>query len=336
MLFNLIKYILILVFTYHPGHGQEESESISAIPLGLIGMGPHMTEKLLPGLDPHKFSLEYGCRQNLDALMIQKKQFSLHQITTDFMEVITAPTVQAIVVAGHPDNLHVPVVRATLEAGKAVFVEKPLSLNLEIVKELAKQAEQSKAICMVGFNMTHTPTVRRLQEKFSINEISEILITCSLGVKPKDEPFSTTFDNGFYFSFIHAVSILVKVMGEPIDIQVSGTKTTECANGYYFSASCKNDKNQTITLWFRNGIFPAGFNLGGYYKNQESEIIPFNFTEKNISSGNEKQHSYKNQLNDFYEAIQHNHQPENNFLRNLKIHEIMEEIKGKLKQEFNL
>lgn len=336
MLYNIIKYILILVFTYHSGQGQEESENVSAIPLGLIGMGPHMTEKLIPGLDPHKFNLEYGCRQNFDTLTVQKKQFSIHQITTDLKEVINAPTVQAIIVAGHPENLHVPVVRATLEAGKAVFVEKPLSLNLEIVKELAKQADKSKAICMVGFNMTHTPTVHLLAEKFSRNEISEILLTCSLGVKPKSEPFSTSFDNGFYFSFIHAVSILVKVMGEPTDIQVYGTKTTECTNGFYFSTTCKNQKNQIITLWFRNGLVPAGFNLGGYYKIQESEIIPFNLTEKNVPEGNEKQHSYKNQLDDFYDAIRHSRQPENNFQRNLQIHEIMEEIKGKLKQEFNL
>ncbi len=306
-------------------------EQHSPLKLGLIGMGAHMTEKLIPALNSTQFTLKYGCRQNLDALKIQQEEFGITQITTNFTDILNLAAVEAIVVAGNPEQLHVPVVKSALLADLPIFVEKPISLSIQTVREFAKQAEQSKVIAMVGFNMTHTPTANLLQEKFSRNEITDILITCSLGVKPKNTTFEEAFNNAYYFSFIHAVAILVKIMGIPTDIQVEGTKTKECLNGFYLSATCKNDRHQTITLWFGNGETPAGFNLGGYYRNHCEETHCFNLTDKHASGGSEKQHSYKHQMNSFYTCIKEGRQPENNFQRNLEIHEIMEDIKIKLK-----
>lgn len=329
-----IRRILVTALVISHSYAMEKQLS-SPIKLGLIGMGPHMTEKLIPAFDSCKFIAEYGCRQNLVALKKQQEEFGINQISTDFKDILKSNDVHAIVVAGNPEQLHVPVVKGALQTGLSIFVEKPISLSIETVREFAKLSAQSKVIAMVGFNMTHTPTADLLQEKLSRNEINEILITCSLGVKPADGPFEITFNNDYYYSFIHGVSLLRKVQGMPMDIQVCAVKTNKVLNGLYFSATCKNALNQVVSLCFSNALKPTGFNLGGKYKDQNGEVHYFNLTDKAASGGSEKQHSYKNQMDSFYTCIKEGRQPENNFQRNLEIHEIMEDIKAKLKLQID-
>lgn len=297
--------------------------------LALIGMGKQMEKSLIPAVDKDKYDLVYGCRQNRPALETQQKIYGIYQITTDYVEILSSKDVQAIMVAGDPEKLHVPVVKAALESERHIFVEKPLSLSFETVKELAKLSQDKKIVIMVGFNMTHTPTADYLQKEFSQNRLNELLITCSLGVPQGKESFLESFNNSYYYSFIHAASFLSKVTGMPKDIQVNFTKTEECPNSYSFSAICENANCQKITLSFSSGITPAGFNLGVQYNDSEGTTKFLNLTDKN-NKDNEKTHSYKRQMDTFFDCIKNGTQPDNNLQKNVEIHEIMENIKTKI------
>lgn len=327
-LFNIRLFLFLIALNFYSVSQGAETNKIG---IGLIGMGAHMTEKLIPALDSDKFSFNYGCRRNIEQLRKQQEEFNISEITTDFLDVINSNNVQAIIVAGAPDNLHIPVVKAALSHKIHVFVEKPLSLSPQMIEEIALQAKESPVVSMVGFNMTHTPTTNLLKEGFSRGSLSDIHIMCSLGTKPQEnEHFLQSFNNSYYFSFIHAVSVLHKIMGTPNDIQVTAKKIDECRNGYIFDAICKDKKNQTVILSFQNAVTPSGFNFSVEYKTNEGILKTVD-----LKKNNEKTESYKIQMDDFYNCIKDARKPENNLESNAEIHSIMERIKAEVIFQLN-
>ena len=77
---------------------------------------------------------------------------------SDFREVLARDDVDAVVVAT-PDHWHVPIAIAAIQAGKAVYVEKPVSLAIREGRILADVAARYNAIVQVG-------SQQRSDEKF--------------------------------------------------------------------------------------------------------------------------------------------------------------------------
>jgi predicted dehydrogenase len=67
----------------------------------------------------------------------------------DFREVLARDDIDAVVVAT-PDHWHVPIAIAAVKAGKAVFVEKPLSLTIREGRILAEVVRRYGTILQVG------------------------------------------------------------------------------------------------------------------------------------------------------------------------------------------
>ena len=76
----------------------------------------------------------------------------------DFREVLDRDDVDAVVVAT-PDHWHVPIAVAAVRAGKAVYVEKPLTLFIQEGRILADIVRRYRAIVQVG-------SQQRSDEKF--------------------------------------------------------------------------------------------------------------------------------------------------------------------------
>ncbi len=76
----------------------------------------------------------------------------------DFREVLARDDVDAVIIAT-PDHWHAPQALAAMQAGKAVYVEKPLTLTIEEGRILAEAARRYRAILQVG-------SQQRSDEKF--------------------------------------------------------------------------------------------------------------------------------------------------------------------------
>lgn len=64
-----------------------------------------------------------------------------------------------------PNNLHVPLARAAIEAGKHVICEKPVALGSAEAAELATAAERAGVLVTVPFVYRYYPTVRELRSR---------------------------------------------------------------------------------------------------------------------------------------------------------------------------
>jgi UDP-2-acetamido-3-amino-2,3-dideoxy-glucuronate N-acetyltransferase len=85
------------------------------------------------------------------------------RFTADFESVLAAPDVTAIALAT-PAATHFALARAVLEAGKDVFVEKPLALEPDQGETLVALAERRDRLLMVGHILRYHPAVLALQE----------------------------------------------------------------------------------------------------------------------------------------------------------------------------
>ncbi len=65
-------------------------------------------------------------------------------------------------------NLHAPLVLRALEAGKHVFVEKPLCLTPDELETIESAYAESSSRLMVGFNRRFAPQIRRLMASLPI------------------------------------------------------------------------------------------------------------------------------------------------------------------------
>jgi myo-inositol 2-dehydrogenase / D-chiro-inositol 1-dehydrogenase len=91
-------------------------------------------------------------------------------------EALSDPEVAAVFVAT-PTDTHVPLVSAAVRAGKAVFCEKPVDLDLERARACWREIEAHRPKVMLGFNRRFDPSFRALRERLQRGEIGALELT---------------------------------------------------------------------------------------------------------------------------------------------------------------
>ena len=72
--------------------------------------------------------------------------------------------VDAVIITTRHD-VHARMCIAALQAGKHVFVEKPLALSLEEIDEIIEIYQQTNRTLVVGFNRRFSPFVQDIKQK---------------------------------------------------------------------------------------------------------------------------------------------------------------------------
>ena len=130
--------------------------------------------------------------------------------TTRFDDVLADPDVDAVALAT-PVSTHFPLGRKALDAGKHVFVEKPLAASSEEALELLSQAGHSELVLMPGHTFLYSPPVNTVRGLIDSGELGEIyfisMSRVNLGLHQPD--VSVAWDLG-----PHDFSILRYWLGE--------------------------------------------------------------------------------------------------------------------------
>ena len=102
-------------------------------------------------------------------------------------EALSDPEVAAVFVAT-PTDTHVPLVSAAVRAGKAVFCEKPVDLDLERARACWREIEPHRPKVMIGFNRRFDPSFRALRERLQRGEIGALELTVITSRDPAAPP----------------------------------------------------------------------------------------------------------------------------------------------------
>ncbi len=102
------------------------------------------------------------------------EQYPGVKTTKDFNEVLNNKSITAVAVVT-PSHTHFKLVKAMLEAGKNVYVEKPISTVAQEARDLSELAHQKGLVLMVGHLLLYHPAVNRLKMLIEDGVLGEIV-----------------------------------------------------------------------------------------------------------------------------------------------------------------
>ena len=92
----------------------------------------------------------------------------------DWQQLISDPAVNLVAITT-PNLLHFPMAMAALEAGKAVYCEKPLAVSLSQAREMQAAARKAGVVTRVGYNYQHNPIIGLAKQMIESGELGRIV-----------------------------------------------------------------------------------------------------------------------------------------------------------------
>ena len=135
--------------------------AVDAPAVGVIGAGNFATRMLLPILRRHGVRLHTIVSSGGATGAVAGNAFGFERVSADVDDVITDSAIDTVFILTRHDS-HAPLVVRALEAGKHVFVEKPLALSEADVDQIESAASASDRLLMVGFNRRFAPLTREV------------------------------------------------------------------------------------------------------------------------------------------------------------------------------
>jgi predicted dehydrogenase len=187
--------------------------------IAVVGLG-YWGPNLLRVLGDHdNVKVRWICDLDTERLARFGRRAPGARVTTDLARVLADPAVEAVMIAT-PVNTHYTLAVQALEAGKHVFVEKPLAPSSELADDLAALATAQDRILMCGHTFLYSPPVRAVKQMLAAGTLGDIYFISSsrvnLGLHQRD--VSVIWDLG-----PHDFSILLYWLSEmPISVRAVG------------------------------------------------------------------------------------------------------------------
>jgi len=189
------------------------------ISVALVGAG-YWGQKLLPKfIGAPDCSVKTVCDLSAPLRAGAKQKFPAVATTDSFDAVLKDSAIDAVLLVTPPAS-HFPLAQKALEAGKHVWIEKPLALQMDEGRRLVGLAEAKKAVLFVDHTFLYDPAIRMARELIQKGELGEIyhlfLQRLNLGRIKRDS-------NVWWNSAPHDASILLHLLpGRPVAIRLQG------------------------------------------------------------------------------------------------------------------
>jgi predicted dehydrogenase len=149
--------------------------------IGIIGCGYWGPNLIRNFFEAPGTIVSHICDQDVTRLAAMGKRFQTAAMFTDHKELLEDPTIDAVCVAT-PAATHYAIAKEALQAGKHVWVEKPLALCREDARELADLASSKGLVLMVDHTFIYTPAVQRMKQSIATGELGDLLYYDSVRV----------------------------------------------------------------------------------------------------------------------------------------------------------
>ena len=123
---------------------------------------PENGVRLMAGADPQQTFLDTF-----------SEKYTPDFVTLDYRELLARNDVDAVFICS-PDDCHEEQAVAALEAGKAVYLEKPMAITTAGCDRVLRASYENKAKLYLGHNMRHMPFVLKMKEIIDRGDIGEV------------------------------------------------------------------------------------------------------------------------------------------------------------------
>lgn len=226
-----------------PGKRGGEGQTV----VGVIGAGSFAKGVLLPALTKTPARLVYLADLNAAAAKHGASKFGVETAITDYKIILADPAVNTVfILVGH--HLHARFVIEALEAGKNVFVEKPLAMGEEELRNVEEAFTKAKdRQLMLGFNRRFSPHMVKVKQLLAgRSEPLCMSMTINAGAIPADHWTQDPERGGgrIVGEGCHFIDLLSYVADSPVT-RVSAMMVGE-------GVAVRDDK-MAITLQFADG-----------------------------------------------------------------------------------
>ena len=187
-------------------------------------------------------------RPSMDSLA---KQFNVAQTTDNYTELLADPQIDAVLITS-ATNTHVEISQAAAKAGKHIFCEKPIALNLGQIDETLAIVEKAGVKFQVGFQRRFDASFMRVREAVASGEIGAPHIMRITSRDPAPPPIEYIEVSGGIFldMTIHDFDMARYLIGdEVVEIYATGGVRVDPQIG-----EAGDIDTAVITLQFINGV----------------------------------------------------------------------------------
>lgn len=240
----------------------------SIIGVGLIGAGLHANTDLLPTLKKFNKEIKLVGIANSSGFKGRHAgiKYGFEYCVSDYKELLDDKNINAVIIATR-HNLHFQMVVDSLNAGKHVFVEKPLCINEAELIELSSRFTihdsrspiHDSQILMVGFNRRYSPFAIKAKELLSDCSNAVINVRVNAGFVQKESWIHDEEEGGG------------RIIGEVCHfVDLLQYLTSSLVSEVYARATAKNEAdNLVITLKMVNGAIATIL-----YSSQGNKLLP--------------------------------------------------------------
>jgi len=189
-------------------HERHEAARIRVAVVGYGYWGPNLVRNTLE-------RPELELRMLCDRDRRRREAFSARvpgvAVSADLGDALGDPDVDAVLVAT-PPRTHHAIVKAALDAGKHVLVEKPLATTTRDAQELVDLADARDLVLMPGHTFVYSPAVNKIRDLIRDDVVGEVyFVTSSRMNLGKYQPDGVVCDLA-----PHDISILLYWLGQPV------------------------------------------------------------------------------------------------------------------------
>lgn len=177
-------------------------------------------------------------------------RYGAARAVADYRPLLEDASVDAVLIASATDT-HAEMIEAAAAAGKDIFCEKPIALDLERIDRALDAVERAGVRLQVGFNRRYDPTFRAIQQQARAGAIGEIHLLRITSRDPEPPPIAYVRRSGgiFFDMTIHDFDMARYLVGcEVVAIYAAGGVRVDPAIG-----EAGDLDTAIVTLHFEDG-----------------------------------------------------------------------------------
>lgn len=268
-------------------------EKLNEVRIGVIGAGNYACTMLLPFLKEQANLIGIATATGINA-KDKAKKFGFRYATTDYHQLLDDPEINTAIIATR-HNQHAKMVVDGLNKGKNIYVEKPLGISVEQLKDIAASFLSKNLLLMVGYNRRYSPSIQYLKKELKKDHQYSIYYQINAGFIPKDKWYQSPEQGGRIIGevshFIDTIQYLLDA--DPISVYASSTSVngmpeqdntfititfsnqSTCVIAYLADGDKKYSKEKILITGFQTNIEFDNFKTVSVYKNGKSSIKKF-------------------------------------------------------------
>ncbi len=190
------------------------------------------------------------CDIQVESVREWANQLGIERVTTNSQEVLQDPEIHAILICSSTDT-HALYIEQAARAGKHIFCEKPISMDVSQTRIALKAVQEAGVILQTGFNRRFDVNFKKIRDAVRAGDVGEPQIIKITSRDPALPPYSyiTTSGGMFMDMSIHDFDMARYVSGSEIEeVYVQGAALVDPEVGRLGDVD-----TAIITLRFKSG-----------------------------------------------------------------------------------